>query len=161
MVSLELAREKVLQWKKADEKIVFTNGCFDILHQGHVVYLTKSADLGNRLIVGLNSDASVREQQKGDDRPINDENSRAIILSALEVVDLVIVYNESTPYDLISILQPDVLVKGADYNENQTDKTQKDYIVGSDIVKANGGTVKTIALEKGFSTTRLINKIKH
>lgn len=160
IVSKEEAIEKIEAWKANGEQIVFTNGCFDILHQGHVVYLSKSADLGNRLIIGLNSDSSVRAQQKGPERPINPENARAILLAALHYTDAIIIYDDSTPYSLIEALNPNVLVKGADYDKNETDSTKKTYIVGSDIVKANGGKVETIALEDGFSTTSIVKKLQ-
>lgn len=160
IVDPEKAENLLKEWRKNGEKVVFTNGCFDILHRGHVVYLAKSADLGQRLIIGLNSDASVRAQQKGPERPINDEQSRALLLAALDFTDVIIVYDDATPLHLIKTLLPDILVKGADYDENETDSTKKTYIVGSDIVRNNGGQVKTIALEQGFSTTSIVNKIK-
>ena len=143
-----------------DRKIVFTNGCFDILHRGHVEYLTKARDLGNVLVLGLNTDASVKRQNKSPERPINDEETRAIIIAALECVDFVILFDEDTPYELIKLIQPDVLVKGSDYDSNETNKSSKKYIIGSDIVKARGGQIVTIALTEGFSTTGLIDKLK-
>ena len=142
------------------KKIVFTNGCFDILHRGHVEYLTKARDLGNVLVLGLNTDASVKRQNKSPERPINNEETRAIILAALECVDHILLFDEDTPLELIKLIQPDVLVKGADYDPNETDKTSKKYVVGSDLVKANGGKVVTIDLSEGFSTTGLIEKLK-
>ena len=135
-----------------DRKIVFTNGCFDILHRGHVEYLTKARDLGNVLVLGLNTDASVKQQNKSPERPINNEETRATIIAALECVDFVILFDEDTPLELIKLIQPDVLVKGADY--------KPDDIVGNDIVKARGGQIVTIALTEGFSTTGLIDKLK-
>jgi rfaE bifunctional protein nucleotidyltransferase chain/domain len=142
------------------KKIVFTNGCFDILHRGHVEYLTKARDLGNVLVVGLNTDASVKRQNKSPERPINNQETRAIIVAALECVDHVVLFDEDTPLELIKLVQPDVLVKGADYDANETDKSSKKYIVGSDIVKAYGGQITTIDLSEGFSTTGLISKLK-
>lgn len=142
------------------KKIVFTNGCFDILHRGHVEYLTKARDLGNVLVVGLNTDASVKRQNKSPERPINTQETRAIILAALECVDYIVLFDEDTPLELIKLVQPDVLAKGADYDANETDKASKKYIVGSDIVKAKGGSVITIDLSEGFSTTSLIQKLK-
>ena len=142
------------------KKIVFTNGCFDILHRGHVEYLTKARDLGNVLVLGLNTDASVRRQNKSPERPINNQETRAIILAALECVDYVVLFDEDTPLELIKLVQPDVLVKGADYDVNETDKSSKKYVVGSDIVKAKGGQTITIDLTEGFSTTGLISKLK-
>ncbi|MFI5141174.1 MAG: D-glycero-beta-D-manno-heptose 1-phosphate adenylyltransferase [Bacteroidia bacterium] len=138
-------------WRMFNQKIIFTNGCFDILHQGHVEYLSKAKDFGNKLIIGLNTDASVKQQNKSPERPINNEQSRAFILAALGIVDAVVLFDEDTPYNLIKAIQPDVLVKGADYKVEE--------IVGYDIVKARGGEVATIELTEGFSTTALINKI--
>jgi rfaE bifunctional protein nucleotidyltransferase chain/domain len=142
------------------KKIVFTNGCFDILHRGHVEYLTKARDLGNVLVLGLNTDASVKRQNKSPERPINDQDTRSIILAALECVDYIVTFDEETPLELIKLVQPDVLVKGADYDANETDKSSKKYVVGSEIVKAKGGQVVTIDLTEGFSTTGLISKLK-
>ena len=142
------------------QKIVFTNGCFDILHRGHVEYLTKARDLGNVLVLGLNTDASVKRQNKSPERPINTQETRAIILAALECVDYIIFFDEDTPYELIKLIQPDILVKGADYDTNEIDKSSKKYIIGSDIVRAKGGQVITIDLSEGFSTTGLIHKLK-
>jgi rfaE bifunctional protein nucleotidyltransferase chain/domain len=139
-------------WKKSGDKIVFTNGCFDLLHQGHVDYLAKSADLGCRMIVGLNTDASVR-LLKGPERPLVNEKSRAILLAALSMVDAIILFSEETPYDLIGKILPDVLVKGDDYRIEE--------IAGFDIVLENGGRVETIGLLPGFSTSALIEKLKN
>jgi rfaE bifunctional protein nucleotidyltransferase chain/domain len=147
-------------WRLKNDKIVFTNGCFDILHTGHVTYLAKAADLGNRLVVAINTDASVKRLGKGDDRPVNSEEARAFVLSALGFIDMVILFNNDTPLELINALQPDILVKGADYDPNETDKSSKKYIVGSDVVKKYGGSVQAISLVDGFSTTGIINKLK-
>jgi rfaE bifunctional protein nucleotidyltransferase chain/domain len=144
-------KEQVELWKKAGEKVVFSNGCFDILHLGHIDYLEKARSLGNRLVIGLNNDESVR-QLKGPERPVNNEIARARILAALEFVDGITIFSEDTPKELISFLIPDILVKGSDYNI--------DNIVGADIVMANGGEVKTIDLVDGYSTTNLIQKLK-
>lgn len=160
IVSQEEASTVVHSWNDNDEVVVFTNGCFDILHRGHVTYLGKAASMGDYLVVGLNTDASVKRQNKGYDRPINDQESRALVLASLEFVDMVILFDNDTPETLIEMLNPSVLVKGADYNAEQTDQNARDYIVGSHFVKENGGVIKTIELEKGFSTTALINKIK-
>jgi rfaE bifunctional protein nucleotidyltransferase chain/domain len=161
MNKLDLLKSKILTlgqvipllniWRFQDKKIVFTNGCFDLLHLGHVDYLAKAADLGHKLIVGLNSDRSV-SGLKGIGRPITNEESRAGILAALFFVDAVILFDEQTPVNLITTLRPDVLVKGADYSIDQ--------IVGSDIVLQNGGEVKTIAYLPGYSTTAIEEKIK-
>jgi rfaE bifunctional protein nucleotidyltransferase chain/domain len=160
IVTLEEAQRKIGIWRMKDETIVFTNGCFDILHKGHVTYLAKAADLGNRLVVGINSDASVRKQGKGEERPINPEDARQTLLASLTFVDLVILFEGDTPEGLIKTLLPDVLVKGADYEPSETDKNSKKYIVGSDIVRAHGGDVAVIDLEEGFSTTGIVKKLK-
>lgn len=146
-----LAKKQIENWKNEDKRIVFTNGCFDILHQGHIVYLAKAAALGNKLIVGLNTDASVR-RIKGKERPFNGEQERALLLAALAFVDMVVLFEEDTPYELIKATAPNILVKGADY------KTED--IVGYDIITNNGGSVETIVLEEGFSTTNIIEKIR-
>lgn len=138
--------------QQSGKKIVFTNGVFDILHPGHVDYLCQARDCGDFMVLGLNSDASVRKLNKAPDRPINTENSRALVLAGLACVDAIVVFEEETPYELIKFLQPDVLVKGDDY--------QAEQIAGFDIVKAKGGEVRTIPLLKGFSTTSLIKKIR-
>ncbi len=131
------------------QEIVFTNGCFDIIHRGHIEYLAKAANKGDVLIIGLNTDASVRKL-KGENRPVQDENSRALILSALRFVDYIILFDEDTPYNLIEALQPDILVKGADYKATE--------IVGYDIVTKNGGRVETIEFVDGFSTSNILEK---
>ncbi|WP_085516493.1 D-glycero-beta-D-manno-heptose 1-phosphate adenylyltransferase [Marivirga sericea] len=133
-----------------DYKIVFTNGCFDILHLGHVDYLEKAASKGDKLIVAINTDASV-SKLKGPNRPINNENARARVIAALSFVDAVTFFSDDTPLTLIKQLKPDVLVKGSDYNISN--------IVGADVVMANGGKVETIELVEGYSTTNIINKI--
>jgi D-glycero-beta-D-manno-heptose 1-phosphate adenylyltransferase len=130
---------------------VFTNGCFDIMHLGHVDYLSKAADLGNVLIVGLNSDESVRKI-KGNDRPISDIHTRSMVLASLSFVTAVIIFEEETPLNLIKYIKPDILVKGKDYTVNN--------IVGADVVIENGGKVVTIDLVKGYSTSLIENKIK-
>ena len=160
IVSVDQAARLVASWKLKNEEIVFTNGCFDILHKGHVTYLAKAADLGNRLIVALNTDASVKAQNKSPERPINDESARLQVLASLGFVDLVVLFDEKTPEEIIKKIMPTILVTGADYDENETDPTNKKYIVGSDFVKSLGGTVKTIDLEAGYSTTNIISKIK-
>lgn len=137
-------------WKLANEKIIFTNGCFDILHLGHVDYLSKAADLGTKLIIGLNSDASTH-LLKGPTRPINNQISRASILAAFFFIDAIIIFDEQTPINLISTILPNVLVKGADYNIAD--------IVGANEVIASGGDVKTISFLDGYSTTAIEQKI--
>ena len=133
------------------QRVVFTNGVFDLLHPGHVRYLRQARLLGDALIVGVNSDRSVRSN-KGDDRPINGEAERAEVLAALDVVDAVVVFDEETPHDLIAAVQPDVLVKGADWPEAG--------IVGRDIVEARGGVVVRVPVEPGHSTSSIIEKIR-
>lgn len=160
IVSLHEAKQQIEIWKLSSKQVVFTNGCFDILHKGHVTYLAQTAQYGNRLIVGLNSDASVKRQGKGEDRPINNEEARATVLSALSFVDLIVLFEEDTPLELIRELQPNVLAKGADYDPNETDPNSKKYIVGSDTVRANGGEVVAIPLVEGFSTTGLLARLK-
>jgi D-glycero-beta-D-manno-heptose 1-phosphate adenylyltransferase len=151
IVETEAAKAQVLQWKNAGEEVVFTNGCFDILHLGHVDYLEKARQFGDRLVVGLNTDKSVRKL-KGEGRPVNDENARARLMASLAFVDLVVHFGEDTPKELIEQLLPDVLVKGKDYEVSN--------IVGADIVLEHGGKVETIELVDGFSTTNIIDKIK-
>ena len=142
-------KSKVDIWKFENRKIVFTNGCFDILHRGHVEYLSKSKDFGDILIVGLNTDVSVKKL-KGENRPINDEESRAFLLSSLFFVDAVVYFEEDTPLKLIKEVQPDVLVKGGDYILNN--------IVGYDFVKSYGGNIVTVDMIDGYSTTNIIEK---
>lgn len=137
-------------WRFKGKKIVFSNGCFDILHRGHVDYLSKAADLGDVLIIGINTDASVH-RLKGNTRPINDEQSRAMIVAALSFVTAVVLFDEDTPYELIKKIQPDILVKGNDYLPEE--------IVGYDVVKAKGGEICTIPLVEGYSTTSIEHKI--
>jgi len=132
--------------------VVFTNGVFDILHPGHVRYLQEARALGDKLIVGINSDRSARALGKAPDRPINPESERAEVLRALAAVDEVVIFDEDTPHEIISKIQPDILVKGADWGENA--------IVGRDVVEARGGRVVRIPLATGYSTTSIINKIK-
>jgi rfaE bifunctional protein nucleotidyltransferase chain/domain len=139
------------QWKQAGDKVVFTNGCFDLVHRGHIDSLTKAAALGDRLIVGLNSDVSVK-LLKGENRPLIDQQSRAILLASLLQVDAVILFDEETPYNLIKFIVPDVLVKGSEY--------QIEEIAGFDVVLASGGRVERIELTEGFSTSDLIRIIK-
>lgn len=142
---------RVEEWKKQGHKIVFSNGCFDLLHPGHVDYLSKARDLGDKLIIGLNTDVSVR-RLKGNNRPIFCEETRAIMLAAFYFVDAVILFDQPTPYQLISAILPDILVKGSDYSVDQ--------IVGADIVIENGGHVDTLDFLPGFSSSSIIQKIK-
>ncbi|NOZ46302.1 MAG: D-glycero-beta-D-manno-heptose 1-phosphate adenylyltransferase [Chlorobi bacterium] len=136
-------------WKFKNKRVVFTNGCFDILHRGHIEYLTKASELGDILIIGLNTDDSVRKL-KGKNRPVQDQESRALILASLSFVSIVVLFDEETPYNLIKLIKPSILVKGSDY--------QPEEIVGYDILKKYGGEVKTIDFIKGYSTTHILNQ---
>ena len=144
------AKNLVDKLKKRGEKVVFTNGCFDILHLGHIRYLSEAKKQGDFLIVAINSNSSVR-RIKGEKRPIIDEKARAETIAALEFVDMVIIFSEDTPYDVIKVLNPDVLIKGGDWKEED--------IVGADVVKKTGGKVLTIPYISGYSTTSIIEKI--
>ena len=142
----------LLEWKKEGRKIVFTNGCFDLVHRGHVESMTQAAALGDKLIVGLNSDESVK-LLKGEGRPLIDEESRAILMASFMFVDAVVLFSEETPYNLIAQIVPDVLVKGDEYSVEE--------IAGFDVVLANGGKVIPLELVPGFSTSSLITKIRN
>ena len=139
------------RWRLLNKKIVFTNGVFDILHEGHIASLSEAASHGNILVVGVNADASVK-RLKGDSRPVNNENSRALLLASLLMTDAVIVFEEDTPYNLITAVLPDVLVKGGDYTI--------ETIVGAKEVMANGGEVIIAPILEGFSTTSIIKRMK-
>ncbi len=151
LFNVEELKSQLNRWTLIGKKIVFTNGVFDILHQGHIQILSEAATYADILIVGVNADSSVK-RLKGNDRPVNGENSRAIILSALVMVDAVIIFEEDTPLELIKLIKPNVLVKGGDYTV--------DTIVGAKEVLANKGEVKIIPLKEGFSTTGIIEKMK-
>ena len=138
-------------WKNNGEKIVFTNGCFDLVHRGHVELLANTADLGDKLVIGLNSDSSIKNL-KGKNRPIIDENSRAILLASLQFIDAIVLFSEATPYQLIEAILPDILAKGGDYKVEE--------ITGHELVLRNGGEVILVPFIDGFSTTNIINKIK-
>jgi D-glycero-beta-D-manno-heptose 1-phosphate adenylyltransferase len=142
----------VNQWKMLSKKVVFTNGCFDIVHRGHNTYLLQAAELGNRLVVAVNSDDSVR-RLKGDGRPVVDQDSRAMNLAMQTFIDAVIIFDEDTPQQLIERLRPDVLVKGGDYTI--------DTIVGAQTVIGYGGQVEIIPFVEGYSTTAIIDRLKH
>lgn len=148
---LPVLKKTVAEWQASGQKVAFTNGVFDLLHIGHITYLAKAAELGDKLIIGLNSDSSVN-RIKGEGRPINAQDSRAALLAALFFVDAVVLFEEDTPLNLIIALMPDVLVKGADY--------EIENIVGAKEVLANGGEVKTISFVEGYSSTGIIQKIK-
>lgn len=151
MSPTEAARSAYLFQFKS-KKVVFTNGCFDILHRGHVDYLQSARSLGDYLVVGLNTDDSVKRLGKGEDRPINSQDARAAVLSGLACVDAVVLFNEDTPMELIQVIRPDVLVKGGDY--------KIDSVVGADFVMSLGGKVEIIPLTEGFSTSKTLEKIK-
>ena len=149
--SIESKIITIAQWAKVrneNHNVVFTNGCFDVLHRGHVTYLAAARDLGDCLVVGLNSDASVR-RLKGESRPINNENDRSLVLAALSFIDYIILFEEDTPKNLIEQVRPDILVKGGDYKIED--------IVGADFVQKNGGKVLTIPFVDGYSSTKIIN----
>jgi rfaE bifunctional protein nucleotidyltransferase chain/domain len=151
-----MMRDEAVAWatrlRAQGKTIVFTNGVFDLLHPGHVRYLQHARALGDALIVAVNSDRSARELDKGPDRPINPDVERAEVLAALECVDATVIFDEPTPHEIVNALQPDVLVKGADWAEGT--------IVGADIVEARGGRVVRIPLAQGYSTTKIIEKIR-
>jgi rfaE bifunctional protein nucleotidyltransferase chain/domain len=151
---------KIRKFRDAGQRIVFTNGCFDILHKGHVLYLASAAEKGDKLVLGLNSDDSVKRQGKGDDRPVNDLEARATVLAALSFVDLIVEFDEDTPLGLIEEIVPDVLVKGGDYDPKESNPASKIYMVGREVVLNNGGEVLTIPTIEGFSTTGIIKKLK-
>ena len=150
--SLNDLKIQLQNWRDSGDSIVFTNGCFDILHQGHIEVLAKTADLGNRLIIGLNSDSSVK-LLKGKNRPINTERARALLLAAIDFVDAIILFPEETPKQLIAQIQPNILAKGGDYKITE--------IVGHRTVTQNGGKVISIPLTEGFSSTLIIEKIQN
>ncbi len=148
IVSLPTLRRHLAARRRAGDRIVFTNGVFDLLHPGHVRYLRAARRLGDVLVVGLNSDRSVRRLGKGPERPLVGERDRGEVLAALEMVDYVVLFDADTPYELICAIEPDVLVKGGDWSV--------DRIIGADVVRARGGKVKSLSLAKGYSTTQLI-----
>jgi rfaE bifunctional protein nucleotidyltransferase chain/domain len=148
---INLAIQKIQEWKNEGKKIVFTNGCFDLIHIGHVLYLEEAKNLGDILVVAANSDASV-SKLKGSHRPIKDQYNRSHILAALQSVDMVLIFEEDTPFELIAAILPDILVKGGDWSVDQ--------IVGSEVVLSHGGTVQSLQFLDGYSTTALEKKIK-
>lgn len=151
ITDLPTLQQTVFSWKQQGQKVVFTNGVFDLVHIGHLTYMAKAAELGHKLVIGLNSDASVK-RLKGESRPINKQDSRALLLASLFFVDAVVVFEEDTPLNLISTLLPDILVKGGDYAIKN--------MVGAKEVMANGGEVKTLDFVDGYSSTSIINQIK-
>ncbi len=149
--SIEQSNKTIENWRKEKETIVFTNGCFDLLHLGHIDYLTKAKDLGSKLIIGVNSSQSVT-RLKGPTRPINSTETRAFMLAAFKFVDLVVIFEDDTPIDLISNIKPNILVKGGDYT--------LETVVGAKEVMKYGGDVKIIPFLEGFSTTSIVTKIQ-
>ncbi|MBX2934403.1 MAG: D-glycero-beta-D-manno-heptose 1-phosphate adenylyltransferase [Ferruginibacter sp.] len=150
--NLPQLQHQLKRWRLLNKKIVFTNGVFDILHQGHIASLSEAASFGDVLIVAVNTNASVK-RLKGPNRPVNDENARALLLASLLMTDAIILFDEDTPLNLITAIMPDVLVKGGDYTI--------DNIVGAKEVMANGGEVKIVPILEGFSTTGIIEKMKN
>tara|TARA_R110002050_G_scaffold149463_1_gene276004 strand:- start:33428 stop:33946 length:519 start_codon:yes stop_codon:yes gene_type:complete len=159
IVPLDQLLKTVEDWKLNGETVVFTNGVFDLIHQGHIAYLADAASKGTKLIIGLNADSSVKTLHKGPARPIKDEDSRAIILAAMQFVDAVIIFHQNTPQELIDHIKPQVLVKGGDYDPEETDSSKKTYIVGRETVLAQNGQVIVIPFLEGFSTTAIEKKI--
>lgn len=149
IVDMTTLQSRLHHWRAVGDRVVFTNGCFDILHRGHVELLAQCRELGDHVVLGLNSDASTR-RLKGPQRPINDQLSRAIVLAGLSFVDAIIIFEEDTPLEMITQIHPDVLVKGGDYKASE--------IIGADFVKNNGGEVRIIPLVDGFSTTSIISR---
>jgi len=151
ILTLPQLKVKVDAWKSAGEKVVFTNGVFDLIHVGHITYMVDAASLGTKLIIGLNSDSSVK-RLKGPERPINNQDSRALLLATMLFIDAIVIFEEDTPLNVIGTLLPDVLAKGGDYTV--------DTIVGAKEVMANGGEVEVISFVDGFSSTAIIKKIR-
>jgi len=152
IVSKGAAARWVKRLQAQGQRVVFTNGCFDLLHLGHVRYLEEARSLGDALIIGVNTDASVKRLQKEPDRPVNPEGDRAALVAALACVDRVVLFSEDTPLELITALQPDILVKGGDYRLEE--------IAGREVVRARGGEVKVLPLVQGYSTTALLDRIR-
>ena len=150
--SLSDLKKAVETWKFLGKKIAFTNGVFDILHRGHIYSISQAAQEGDVLIIGVNSDASVKRLNKGPERPVNDQDSRALLLASMLLVDAVVIFEEDTPYEVITAIMPDVLVKGGDYTVEQ--------VVGHKEVLANGGQVIINPIVEGFSTTSIIAKMR-
>jgi D-glycero-beta-D-manno-heptose 1-phosphate adenylyltransferase len=151
IVTIDNIKQRITEARANKKQIIFTNGCFDIIHPGHIEYLSKASDYGDIFILGLNTDNSIRKL-KGSDRPILNQHSRAIILASMFFLDYIVLFDEETPYNIIQSIQPDILVKGGDY--------KAENIVGYDIVTKKGGKVITIPLTEGFSTTNIIKKMK-
>ncbi len=159
--SLEQLKRSCAVWRLQGHTIVFTNGVYDILHRGHAQLLAEAASHGSRLIVGINSDSSVKSLGKGSNRPINAEDDRALLMAFMQVVDAVIIFDAHTPLELIRELEPDVLAKGGDYDPEQRDPSAKDYLVGSDLQRQRGKRTVSIALVEGYSSTAIIEKSRN
>lgn len=160
LFDLSALKHQVESWKSHGETVVFTNGCFDILHLGHVTYLQGAAAMGTKLVVAVNTDLSVKALGKGDERPINPERARALVIASLQMVDAVVLFEGNTPIDVIETVLPSVLVKGADYDPKEEDPNKKTYIVGREAVLKAGGEVKVVELVPGYSTTSIVQKAK-
>lgn len=158
VITVQQAAQMAELHRLKNHKIVFTNGCFDLLHLGHITYLAEAASLGDKLFVAVNDDASVRALEKGENRPINPELARAMVLASLGMVDHVIVFSEDTPLNTILAIKPDLIVKGGDYDAGVSDPIDKRYIVGKKEAEAWGGLVQTIPIVEGYSTTGLLAK---
>jgi D-beta-D-heptose 7-phosphate kinase/D-beta-D-heptose 1-phosphate adenosyltransferase len=158
--SLGELKNAVDNWKQQGLRVVFTNGVFDILHIGHVTYLEAARALGDKLVVGINNDESVRRLNKGPERPINPEHARAAVIAGLRSVDAVIIFGEDTPLEVIQTIMPSIVAKGGDYNPDQRDASQKDFIVGSEEMRSSGGQTIAIPLVEGFSTTAVVRKMR-
>ncbi len=152
LVTREQAADVCVEWRQSGLKVVFTNGVFDLLHRGHVEYLAEARSLGDRLVVGVNDDQSTRALGKGPDRPLNPVDDRLVVLAGLEAVDLLVPFHEETPLELITLLRPQVLVKGGDYTEEE--------VVGAAEVRADGGEVVLVRLRKGHSTSNLLERVR-
>jgi rfaE bifunctional protein nucleotidyltransferase chain/domain len=158
IIVLSQAVQLAEMYRLRQQTMVFTNGCFDLLHLGHITYLAQAAGLGNKLFVAVNDDASVRSLGKGTNRPVNPEFARAMVMASLGFVDHVLVFSEATPLNFIQQIKPNVIVKGSDYDASIRDEADKRYIVGKNESESWGGTAQTIPLVEGYSTTLLLSK---
>jgi len=159
IIPLSELSKAIGRWELKGKRVVFTNGVFDILHRGHVTLLAEASAMGDILVIGLNSDASAQTLDKGPNRPVNAEQDRAFVLAGLSSVGAIVIFDESTPYELIKQIEPAVLLKGGDYDANQSDASAKNYVVGSDLQRSAGRQTTTIDLVNGYSTTSTINKM--
>ncbi|NEN22042.1 adenylyltransferase/cytidyltransferase family protein [Cryomorpha ignava] len=159
IIPIEELDKAIGRWELKGQRVVFTNGVFDILHRGHVTLLAEAKAMGHLLVLGLNSDASVRTLGKGSDRPINKEQDRAFVLGGLSSVDAIVIFDDSTPYKIIRQIEPAVLIKGGDYDPNQTNSQAKNYVVGSDLQREGGRDTVCVDLVNGYSTTSMVKKM--